>query len=49
MSPLWLLLMALAIGTLSGVVSSVISSEVIKKNAIAKYRRETLADRGDDE
>lgn len=49
MSPLWLMLMALAIGTVSGVVSSLLSEKVIRRNAIAKYRRETLSDLKDDE
>jgi hypothetical protein len=42
-SPLWLMLMALAIGTISGVISSLVSEKAIRRNERERYRRETLA------
>lgn len=44
MSPWLLLLLACLIGTVSGVVSSLISEKTIRASERARYRRETLSD-----
>jgi ABC-type uncharacterized transport system permease subunit len=43
-SPWLLLLLACAIGSASGVVSSLLSEKAIRAHERARYRRETLGD-----